>query len=266
MILWPKNGWQRLDPAALAADLVGLGLTGAIPQCSDEAPTWVHTHGQALADAGLQLTAGLGRVTAPAILAALHEPLCSGALLDEEDWRKVDDAAALTTAVLNVCPDAPARVADCMYPYVTVTRGGSNTGHAAITRAFYALCQGHRYPQCYWEPVPGSGQTCAPDGFVARCLADARSDREWPSIGVPADQVQPCVQAYHRSVTDHVRLFQQEPTVILWDYCEMDASCRVALLLFKASPHVDVATLGPELAQQLGVPVPAGVVWRHPAS
>ena len=93
---------------------------------------------------------------------------------------------------------------------------------------------------------------------------DARSDREWPSIGVPADQVQPCVQAYKRSVADHLRMFQAEATVILWDYCEMDASCRVALLLFKAKRDIDAATVGPDVAQQLGVAVPAGVVWRHP--
>ena len=122
---------------------------------------------------GLQLTAGLGRVTAAAILAALAEILCAGVLLDEEDWHQVNDAAALTAAVLAAFTDeaaraaAVARIADCMYPYVTVTHGGACTGHAAITKAFNSLCQGHRYPQCYWEAAPGSGQTCAPDGFVA---------------------------------------------------------------------------------------------------
>ena len=273
MIVWPRDGWSKIDAARLAADLVALGCVGVIPQASDTAPAWIRANGKALADAGLDIVAGLGRVTPAAIIAGLDEPRCRGVLLDEEDWRNVDDAARLTHDVLSVRPDASPRIADCMYPSVRSTRDGHPTGHDRITRAFNTLCGAERAPQCYLE-LPA-----IPDGAVARELAWARDPSQWPAIGVPAERIVPTAQAYKRSATDHVALLLAEPTVILWDLLEMDPSCRVALLIVKAlrghgftgpgaveafrrSAGLATDGLGPLTCAALGVVVPAGVRWH----
>ncbi len=88
--------------------------------------------------------------------------------------------------------------------------------------------------------------------------------------------------AMHRHgarASDDVALLLAEPTVILWDLLEMDASGRLALLVVKAvrgrgftgadavevfrtSAGLATDGLGPLACGALGVPVPAGVRWR----
>ena len=277
MIVWPKDGWGHVDPHALAADLVSLGCVGVIPQCSDEAPVWIKNHREPLESLGLQVSSGLGRVTATAILNSLSED-CD-VVLDEEDWTHVADADALTKTVLAGLPThSTSLITDCMYPAVVSTRPDSgghthSTGHAAITKAFNQLCTGDRFPQCYLElPV-------IPDGAVARSLEWARDPSQWPSIGVPASQVRPTIQAYHRSVKDHVDLFLAESIVIVWDYFEMDASCRLGLQIVKAleskgfksvsdfqSAHglTSDGSPGPLTCTALGITPPTDVLWSHP--
>lgn len=275
MIVWPKNGWGKIDSSALAADLVDLGCVGVIPQCSDEAPTWLAQHKAPLEASGLQLSSGLGRVTARAILASLKEFI--PVVLDEEDWHKVQDADNLAQQVEAGIPELPnfrQYITDCMYPSVVSTKGGTHTGHDKITKAFNALCGGMRFPQCYDE-VP-----LIPDGWVAKDLEWAQDPSQWPSIGVPAELVGATVQMYHRSVTDHVTFFlsQNGRPVILWDYCEEDSSARLGLLVTKAiesrgfktvsefQQSVGLTTdgvVGPKTCQALGVSIPTGsVIWH----
>ena len=228
MIVWPKQGWSRVDPQALAADLVALGCIGAVMQCSDEAPVWIAAHRAPLEAAGLQVSAGLGRVTANAILTA-HAEGCV-AVLDEEDWRRLQDATTLTATTQADARFRPRMTTDMMYPAEVSTRPsaahphGTPTGHAAITEAFNVLCEDDRFPQCYLE-LPA-----IPDGAAARSLAWARDPSQWPACGVAASRVRPTVQAYRRSKGDHLALFRAEPVVVLWDYFEMDAACRDALI------------------------------------
>jgi len=278
--LWPLPSAHDLP--ALLRKLVAHGVTGIVPQQSDDAVAWARANVAEVRAAGLDLVVGLGRIDRRAVVDALDVPGVAGVMIDQEAWSSVDDSVRLVADVLAQRPDAPSRVADCHYPCLTTAGpGGGQTGHHRIAKAWAPLC-GLRAPQCYWEGG------IAADGWVARRLAWARQD--YPRAGgSPAECVRASVQLYRRSVADHVALLLAESvtgSVWLWDWREADASARLALRIVHAiefaghrGPRAvwdfqqDVGnayhgrvdgSVGPLTCQALGLDVPAGVVWSHP--
>lgn len=275
MWLWPLPSAHDLP--ALLRELVAHGVTGIVPQQSDDAVVWARAHVAEVRAAGLDLVVGLGRIDRRAVVDALDVPGVSGVMIDQEAWQSVPDSDALCRDVLALRPDAPSRVVDCHYPCLTTAGpGGGQTGHHRIAKAWSPLC-GLRAPQCYWEGG------IAPDGWVARRLAWARQD--YPRAGgSPAERVRASVQLYRRSVADHVALLLAEGvtgSVWLWDWREADASARLALRVvheLEACGHrgpsavesyqlhsgltVD-GIVGPLTCRALGLDVPAGAVWSH---
>lgn len=276
---WPLPGDPRPDFAAWKA----CGVTGVVPQQSDDASAWLTRWGPALDAEGLSAVVGLGKVSAAAILTALDHPHAAGVMVDQEDWKSSSDSEAVVREVLLRRPDAASRTVDCFYPAI-VTNPETNkpTGHARIAVRWAPLC-GLRAPQCYWERGAGGRLDGAPDGWVARRLAHARV--EYPAAGgSPAERVRPSVQLYKRSVRDHVALLLAElegGSVWLWDWKERDASAVVALEVvaalkrrgftgagavraFQLAEHLAIDGLvGPRVCRALGLDAPSAVVWSR---
>lgn len=281
MWLWPLPSAHDL-PALLRELRDAYGVTGIVPQQSDDAVAWARAHVAEIRAAGLDLVVGLGRIDRRVVVDALDLPGVAGVMIDQEAWASVDDSVRLVADVLALRPDAASRIVDCHYPCLDALPGGGpqghgHPGHAPIAKAWSPLC-GLRAPQCYYEGG------VAPDGWVARMLAWARA--QYPRAGgSPAERVRASVQLYRRSVRDHVALLLGESvtgSVWLWDAREADASARLALRVVHAvelaghrgpsavesyqlhSGLVADGIVGPATCRALGIDVPAGVVWSHP--
>lgn len=273
---------------ALAQELRAHGVTGIVPQESAAAIGWGRRHGAELANAGLDLVVGLGKISAKHILDALEVPKSSGVMVNQEDWKSVEDSLAVVNEVLRENPAAGARTMDCHYPCLTRDpETKRNTGWGRIAKAWASLCT-LRAPQCYWAKG-GGGSTGGPwDGWVASRLAWSR--RDYPVAGgSPRELVRMSRQLYRASVNDHIALLLAESvtgSVWLWNWPEADASAKLALcvvhaleLLGHRGPMAVVAyqvaagltvdgAVGPATCGALGLEVPAGVLWhrRKPAT
>ena len=277
--LWPLPA----DPARTAADLRTLGVTGVIPQSSDDAPAWCRRHIGAFLSEGLEVIVGLGKSNPKCIHDALTVPGARGVMLDWEGWWDGQRALAAETAaaVLAQHPDAAERIVDCPWwaPLYFLSRDGKRHGThpSAPTREFGQLVK-RRFVQAYGADVGPE------DGHSARLLAWARDPSQYASMG--AWDIRPALQMYRRSVADQVQLLLTElvtGAVCLWDWSEADAACLVALRVVEAlrsrgfvGPGAVRAcqssaglgaddVVGPATCAALGVAVPAaGVPWSHP--
>jgi len=231
---WPKRGWKAYTAEIVADELVKLGAVGVIPQASLDAPRWLAENGKAFTDRGLQLVVGLGldgghpedRLV-HAIVAALDVPGAIGTMLNWESWWEGKAALAdrVVDRVLALRPDAAQRCTDCpWWAPLFFMRGErqSSTHPRAPTKAFGRLCQ-KRFVQAYGAPQ---------DDRSSRMLAWARDPSQYASLG--SWEILPALQAYKRSVQDHVETLLQERFVCLWDYPEIDAEGRRGMLVVKA--------------------------------
>lgn len=280
----PGSRWLWLWPLPKASDIPDLirdlwkhGITGVVPQESDHAVAWAQQHAGEFTAAGINVVIGLGRIDKDAILRALDVLHVKGVMIDQEAWGSVTDSDALVASVLAARPDAADYIADCHYPCVVSTPGGSHTGHDKIAKAWSPIC-GLRCPQDYDEEL----QT--PDWWVTKRIQWSRSPSQWPSLGVDPSRVRASVQMYRRSVLDHVNVLLQESdgSIWLWDWNESDTSCRLALQIVHAlelQGHTGVGAVqafqkehglaedgvpGPATCAVLGVTVPPRVIWRIP--
>lgn len=254
--LWPRTGWNRIDPARVAADCRDLGIEGVIPHDGFTAAKWLRPstsnpkkYGDRvkpfLAE-GLKVAVGIGRshglddepkeACADAIGEALALPWRLPVMLDWEGKYDLaggkEKAAWIADAVLHTHPDAAERIVDCPWwaPLYRLRSGGTKgwTHPSAPYVEFGKLCRGDRYVQAY-----GSA-----DGESLRMLAWSRDPSQYPAIaakaGVPAWTIRGAFTTYHRSWLDVASTTLAEPKSILWSYLEMDDACRRGLRVARA--------------------------------
>lgn len=250
--LWPRRGWSKIDPDAVAADLRELGIDGVIPHDAFTAAGWLYGPGPKPVDRvklfraeGLKVTVGIGRSKglddrpadecARAIIEALAVPYTLPVMLDWEGKFDLPDgkakATAIAEAVLRADPEAHARIVDCPWwaPLFRFKEGKKGYTHPSAPYAeFGRLVRSDRYVQAYGRA----------EGESLQMLAWSRDATQYPAIArkaaVPAWTIRGAFTTYGRSWTDVAETQLAEPDSILWSYLEMDAECRLGLKVVKA--------------------------------
>jgi len=268
--------------ARVADDAASLGIVGLIPQNGLDAPAWAaRSKGKAdrLAhERGLQLTLGLGmdgnqgwRDDLGKVSAAIRGCLdysAAGMLNWESKWgderADKDRANRVVADVLRTHPTADQRLVDAPWwapLYIWRTLNGQRrkawTHPNAPTAEFGRVCK-TRFVQAYGANVPGS-----PDGASQRMLDWSRDPSQYPALGTPADRVQPSLQGYERTVTDHVRMFLAHDTVCLWHFRALDAECIAALRFVQALRAHGYTGPGADVRFQMDRRIP-GPEWVGP--
>lgn len=265
MWAWPRDGWSKLDPAAVAADLRELGVAGVIPHKGFDAAGWLHT-GEAkpvdrvkpfLAE-GLKVAVGIGRSGGlddrpaaeciTAIRKALDVPYGLPVMLDWEGKYDLPDgrekARRIASAILRKHPDAHTRITDCPWwapLYRMVGRRKGYTHPRAPYIEFGALVRNDRYVQAYGKA----------DGESQRMLSWARDPTQYTEIarkaGVAPWTIRGAFTTYLRSWIDVAETTLAEPNQVLWSYFELDDQARLGLRVARAAREAGCATLA-ELA------------------
>lgn len=243
--LWAHQGFHAVDAAAVAADCQALGIIGVLPHLSLESPAWCERWLHTFMGQGIEVTASLGmdgahtaRAIADAIRAGLHATVrCMMDWESEKTWETALGhrvANEIASRVLGVdehgepaypehdhVADAATRVTDCPWPQpLTEMHKPHNPTHPdAPYRQFGRLAGGDVYVQAY----------AIADGRSTELLAWARSASQYPSLGKAAEHVKPAHNLYRRSMWDQVSTYTREPTVLIWDYSQLDEDSRMAL-------------------------------------
>jgi len=254
--LWPRAGWNRVDPARVAADCRELGIEGVIPHDGFTAAKWIRTPADAAGKfndrskvftaEGLKLAVGIGRAhglddqpkeaCAAAIVEALELPGAYPVMLD---WEGAYDrpggrekASWIADHVVEAHEDAPTRIVDCPWwaALYRLRAGGTKgwTHPSAPYVEFGRLCTSDRYVQAYGSADGESLQMLAWSRDPSQYLAIAKKARVTPWT------IRGAFTSYHRSWLDVATTTLAEPNSILWSYLEMDAECRKGLLVAKA--------------------------------
>lgn len=274
LYLWPGQGkplsgqsWKRLEPKSLFDTvhnpLHDLKITGVIPQGDLNAPAWctperVHEFGER----GLQVCVGLGILRAPywarsakGILAAVeacqraNHPAV-GVSIDgpcgEGFWDgHHDEMGELATEVL-----ATLAVKNTPFDRFTATTWwaplstprGHNTHPEAPWEQLSRLLRDDAdiYPMTYGAPKEGES---------LRMLQWARDKSQYPSFS--NYRVRPTVQAYERTLKDHLGVLLTEETVVVWNYAQMDSVGHYALRVRAAMERVsNPHFLGPDAVER----------------
>jgi hypothetical protein len=227
--LWAKNGWSSLDPGTIAADLESLGIVGVLPHDSTGGLGWVTASCIETFNAvGISVLPSLGVISTANIVNVLKVQGVVGSMLDWEGYwdGKQAQATQIVNQVLAQIPDANDRVTDCPWwaplYYLDQSKVHHATHGSGPNAQFGQLAAGQRFVQAYGAPY---------DGESSGMLAWARDPSQWASMG--SWPIFPAHQAYTRSIADCVFTLTAEPTVILWDYLEMDHNARFALTVRK---------------------------------
>ncbi len=261
LYLWPGQGkllsgqsWKRLEPKALRDTVhnpIGeLKLTGVIPQGDLNAPAWCTPERvNEFNEMGLQVAVGLGilrppfwRKSAKAIISAVE--VCQrasfpavGVSIDgpcgEGFWDgHHDECGEMVTEVL-----ATLAVRNTPFDRFTATTWwaplSTPRGHNTHPQAPYEQLarlltdEADLYPMVYGAPE---------EGLTLQMLQWARDRSQYPSFS--RYRVRPTVQAYHRTLKDHLGVLMTEETVVVWDYNEMDTIGHYALRVRAAMERV----------------------------
>lgn len=225
-ILWPQSGWSALDLPHIAADLVALGFAGVSLHSGLHVADEAQPRADTFRDAGLRVAVGIGfprpaSATRAGIAEAIVDAIRGGFDHVQLDWEGSwdghrDDAADIVARVRAEVPELPCPVTSLCWWAPKTLPNGHGTHPSAPTSEFLSLT--------------------APDVPVApQCYNGGHIDDEtawqlrWARKQYAPRPVVPTIQGYGHSVADRVALFKSEPTVIVWDYLELDANCRAAL-------------------------------------
>lgn len=261
-VLWPRAGWGPLHSAAIAADLAGLGFDGvsihdglASPADALAHVDAAHTRRAVFEAAGLRVAVGLGFPkprpddlddVARGIAAAVAGGFDHVQLDWEGSW---DGHRADARTVLDLLADLHPE----WWPGSALTPPRKPSSYARTLAAMEAdgswrlPCPVTSLCWWAWKTLPSGGGThpssptpeflslTAPDVPVCpQTYNDGKRDGEaswqiaWSRRQYAPRPVVPTIQGYAHSVADRVALLRAEPTVVVWDYLELDAPFRAA--------------------------------------
>jgi len=228
--LWDHDdGWAKLDPVKIAAELRAHGFVGVMPHGNTAMIAWLKGGAaKKFMAAGIAVCPSLSYVRTSTILAALSVNvgyLGGGrVMLDWEGWW--DGKQALATQIVNdvmrAVPSANQRSTDCPWwaPLFYVSDDGKHhpTHPRAPTKEFGVLCAQDRYVQAYGAPEVGAS---------TRMLAWSRTPTQYASLGNWA--IRGAFQLYERTLNDVIHTTLREPTSCYWDWLAATPDVKKAL-------------------------------------
>jgi len=299
--VWPGGHSEGWKSARFQAErILRLGGVGIIAQSGLGAPQWLEgRHAgeskprvEILREAGLQVTACLGmdghHPVAEVVAALVRAVIVADAgMLDHEAqtlWENRPGRAyarAIVEGVFEALSNLAGLPPDVMERVARALAGGlfadgdwweplSHLSSPALIFWLLAL----------WKFVQAYGAKSRDNPNESTEWMFARSQRDYPQLGVPAGVVAPSEQMYGHSLKDAgILLFSGHPVIALWDVEEMDrifeaamlARFAIALSYGVAHPtqehivrleqdehlaSVDAGYLGPQVLHALGIPVP----------
>lgn len=253
VVLWPGNGqrWHDLEPRYTAPFLAECNVTGVIAHSEKlQSPGWCTPERvMEFGKHGLKVAVGVGflypayrtrtrntMLEALAVCARPEHPTVGVYM----DWIEVwnghhTEAEWLVNELLTAHPDAARYCTDCPWWAPLTTPSGNPSHPSAPHKSFLKLARKELYTQCYGAPIPGESE---------RMLKWARDPSQWARLGKSPDRVRATVQAYHRTLKDHLRLLLTEQTIVYWNWAEMDDIARYALRVRAAIERV--GSMGPD--------------------
>ncbi len=282
LYLWPgeEDRWDAIEPHFCLPELVNWDLAGVIVQAGLAAPAWCAPERvEAFGACGLSVAVGIGARTPDhweAVADSINHGLdrsrdgapgrTVGVSIDaEQTWEGHSvEADSLVLRVITEHPEAPARCTLFGW-YAPLSLHGVASHTRWPYKSFLGLSGQEIYVDAYGAGKPGRS---------AEMLTWARGPTQWPLLGVEASRVFATVQGRGRSLGDHLGMLMSEPRIVVWNFLEMDAVGRYALLARAAlrragfdgpnavtrfqSAHgmVPDGIFGPATAAAAGLPVP----------